>query len=254
MSDDFTPAAPQADAQPAGPSTVDAEIASIEKTMFNADDTKNPAYWGSSEATKRYSDLLQAKMRGGEAPALQAAERTPTGDAAEEAADYGPSMHSFALGDLAGVPVFEDFASVMETAGAPQELVDAVIESFDDPTDYSAQDEADKAAGAAQLREMWGDSFTQNLRSVREFLASHLPPGVDRLVMNARIGGKAIMNDPSVLIALAGVAQRSPKVASTGDLAQDIAAIENLMRDDGSAYRKGVLSIRLRRLYASRKR
>ncbi len=43
--------------------TIEDEIASVEKSMFNEDGTKNKAYWGSDSAQKRYSDLLESQKR-----------------------------------------------------------------------------------------------------------------------------------------------------------------------------------------------
>lgn len=43
--------------------SIEDEIAAIEKSMFNADNTKNPAYWNSDKAITRYSQLLEARER-----------------------------------------------------------------------------------------------------------------------------------------------------------------------------------------------
>lgn len=43
--------------------SVEDEIASIEKSMFNEDGTKSPAYWNSQKAQDRYSELLATKQR-----------------------------------------------------------------------------------------------------------------------------------------------------------------------------------------------
>lgn len=43
--------------------TMDDEIAAIEKSMFNDNGTKNPAYWSSQKQQDRYSQLLEAKAR-----------------------------------------------------------------------------------------------------------------------------------------------------------------------------------------------
>ena len=43
--------------------TVDDEIASIEKSMFNEDGTKSPAYWQSQKAQDRYMELLETQKR-----------------------------------------------------------------------------------------------------------------------------------------------------------------------------------------------
>lgn len=43
--------------------SLDNEIANIEKSMFKEDGTKDPAYWNSDKAQKRYSDLLEAQKR-----------------------------------------------------------------------------------------------------------------------------------------------------------------------------------------------
>lgn len=42
---------------------VSQEIAAIEKSMFNEDGTKNPAYWKSDKAIARYTQLLEAQKR-----------------------------------------------------------------------------------------------------------------------------------------------------------------------------------------------
>jgi hypothetical protein len=43
--------------------TIDDEIASIEKTMFDEHGQKSKAYWNSDKAQARYSELLEAKAR-----------------------------------------------------------------------------------------------------------------------------------------------------------------------------------------------
>lgn len=43
--------------------SIEDEIATIEKSMFNENGTKNPAYWNSDKQIERYSQLLETKKR-----------------------------------------------------------------------------------------------------------------------------------------------------------------------------------------------
>lgn len=179
----------------------------------------------------------------------------PTGppEHGTEDAPEGLPADSADLGDGAAEPAMQALGEVLSAIEAPPELMQAIIEGFADTTDHSARDAEDRSAAEAQAREVWGSQYGQNVKAIRAYLTHSLPPGVGELVMNARINGRALLNDPSVLFYLQQVATSMPAIPSTGDAARDIAAIEGLMGSDPVRYRRDLgLQARLRSLYASR--
>lgn len=170
-----------------------------------------------------------------------------------EDASTGPPAGSAAMGDGAGEPAMQALGEVLSAIEAPPELMQAIVEGFADTADHSARDAEDRSAAEAQAREVWGAQYGQNVKAIRAYLTHSLPPGVGELVMNARINGRALLNDPSVLFYLQQVAASMPAIPSTGDAVRDIAAIEELMGSDPKRYRRDLgLQARLRSLYASR--
>ena len=234
------------------PASMDAEIATLTDSMFLPSGERNPEYWHSEHASGRLSQLLAARQRGEEPP-----EAAPVAFAPVEVRETSePAMHSYALGDLAGEPVVEDFAAVLGAAELPREVVDAMFSELDDATDYSASDASDRDATAAELRVVWGDEYGSKVAAIRRYLTNNLPPGVDRMLLGARVGGRALLNNTELMAELGAIAERSPRMpAPTGDRERDIAAIEKVMGTDPAGYRRDVgLQLRLRSLYGARGR
>lgn len=250
--DDFN-TAPAAVGETGGPA---AEIASITDSMFLPSGERNPAYWRNEQAQARLTELLGAKQ-GNSARASSAGRSpntAPTPDTGERR-DAEPSEHAEALGDFAGDPAFEGMAEVLQSIEAPPELLSAIVDGFADTTDHSARDASDLAETEAAVRAVWGDQYQQNIDAIRAYLTHSLPAGVGNLIMNARINGRALLNNPEVAFYLQDVATRMPAIPSTGDDARDIAAIENLIGTEPQRYRRDLgLQARLRSLYAKRER
>lgn len=147
----------------------------------------------------------------------------------------------------------DDFAGLLSDIGAPPELIGAIFDGFADTSDYSARDAEERRATEAELHNVWGDQYGANVDAIRAYLTHSLPPGVGELVMNARINGRALLNDVGVAMHLQQVAASMPAVRSTGDLARDIAALEAVMGDDPQRYRRDLgMQARLRALYRQR--
>lgn len=240
-----------------GPSVGD-QIAAVESTMFNADGTKNAAYWNSGEATQRYSELLAARDGSAEpvAPARSDAPAPSTQAAAEHVAPAERGNHDYDLGDLAGDADFENFGTVMASTGASGELFEAILDGFADPTDYTSRDVEDRTHAEQHLRKVWGADFDAKRDMVAAYMRNNLPPGMERMLTTARVAGMALLNDPQLVADLAAHAERAPKMpAPSGNLAEDIAAIERVMGDDPEGYRRDLgLQARLRSLYETRTR
>ncbi len=234
--------APAAATPQAGGQTIDAEIATISGSMFNADGSRNSGYWQDESAQSRLASLLTAKERGTIEPA----------DVQDQSNPY-EGQHSYRLGEFAGDPDAEAFASVVSAAGAPEELLHAILD--DDTPEDPETDAADRQKVETQLREVWGGEYGAKVDSIKRYLGNNLPAGVGQMLMGARVGGHALLNNASLLMELASMAERSPKFVSTGDREKDIQAIEALMSHDMDAYRRDTaLQLRLRSLYAARGR
>lgn len=161
--------------------------------------------------------------------------------------DVAPAEHD------AGSAVYDDFAGLLGDIGAPPQLIEAIVDGFADTSDYSARDAEERRATEAELHNVWGDQYGANVDAIRAYLTHSLPPGVGELVLNARINGRALLNDVGVAMHLQQVAASMPAVRSTGDLARDIAALEAVMGDDPQRYRRDLgMQARLRALYRQR--
>lgn len=161
--------------------------------------------------------------------------------------DVAPAEHD------AGSAVYDDFAGLLGDIGAPPQLIEAIVDGFADTADYSARDAEERRATEAELLEVWGGQYGANVEAIRSYLTHSLPPGVGNLVMNARVKGRALLNDVGVAMYLQQVATTMPAVRSTGDLARDIAALEAVMGDDPQRYRRDLgVQARLRALYRQR--
>lgn len=231
-------------------SAASAEVASIEATMFNADGTKNPAYWSNPEASDRLRTLL-APGEDAEPAAAVPEEATLTH---AHPARAEPAQHPYSLGEYGGEPEVEGLAEVLHAAGASQDLMSTILAGIDDDQDYSDIDAEDRDSAREYLGQVWGPDFQSKLSSVKRYLKHNLPPGVEEMLLGARVNGRAMLNDPGTLADLAALAERAPQVpAPTGDITKDIAAIERVMSEDPAGYRRDVgLQLRLRSLYAKR--
>lgn len=217
----------------------DAEIAAITGSMYTSTGERNPEYWNSDQTQARLSQLLDEK---------QQRESPEMGRPAESV------LHDYALGDLAGEPIVEDLAAVLEGFKVPAEWVNSILDSFGDDSNYAAADAEGRAETEAALRQAWGDEYEAKVKRVREYVNENLPAGISNLLLNARAGGHLLFNNAEIAAELAFHAERAPKVGPpTGDLDQDIAAIERAMSNDMDAYRRDIgLQVRLRGLNAQR--
>jgi hypothetical protein len=247
MSESATTAAPAA--QQGGQSAA-GEIAATLDSMFNADGTRNPAYF-SAATQDRLASLLSGSSGAAPAPAPSPTAGAPAPAAEAALGGFYASAHSYDLGELAGDPGSEAFAATLAAAEFPQELVHAMLS--DDGQDHTAADQADRQQVEAELRNAWGGQYSTRVDGIKRYLANNLPAGVFDKLLNARIGGKALLNHSTIVMELAAIAERSPRFVSTGDRERDIAAIESLMAQDPKAYQQDVgLQLRLRSLYGSR--
>jgi hypothetical protein len=120
----------------------------------------------------------------------------------------------------------------------------------------SALDAQHEATAAQELRTLWGDAhLVANLKTIDAYLES-LPDHAGVAFRAARdASGRALANDPATLQRLLGAAQSRQAVPLSGSLAQQIAAIEGLMRTDRTAYnRDALLQARYRELLTMRER
>jgi hypothetical protein len=109
------------------------------------------------------------------------------------------------------------------------------------------QDDTDKASCQKELREEMGAKTQGNMKAASNFL-DKAPEGVKDQLMGARLAdGTALGNDPRVVRWLIGAAlEIDPTAASTSgegaslqSLTDEIAGMENLMKDRQSEYYKG---------------
>jgi hypothetical protein len=170
----------------------------------------------------------------------------------------GPS-HPYAVpASLAGHGVAQDFGRVMNAAGMPESVVSSVYAWADagmPHQEFAGRDDLDHVDTAMQLRELWGDKADANLTRVRSYVRNNLPAELSQAMLgSARTAdGRALGNDPAVLIRLHQLASQSPEVKSTGNLDADIKAIESVMRDNRDAYNRDQgLQMKLLGLYDAR--
>lgn len=168
------------------------------------------------------------------------------------------SAHGYTIPEaIASEPAAAEIADLMHAAGVDAAAVNEAFEFAGSgiSDDFSQRDAQDLQATESELRTMWGNDYDANVATIRRYVQNNMPDDIAMRIANARgKDGRAVFNDPRVVIPLLGLAQRAPTFdKGDGSLEAQIAAIETLMRDDRQRYfADPALQLRARRLYAQR--
>ena len=166
-------------------------------------------------------------------------------------------------------PIFESFVKGLHDLNADPKLAHYAVKWYNDfqeeqAAKVSEADTTHRAEVEDALRPEWGNDYRANVNHIKSFLGT-LPDGVGELIANARNGeGRALLNDPKVLKALAQVARELNPAHTivpgtsgnqTEAVADEISKIEKLMRTNRAEYNRDTkMQARLRDLYSARER
>jgi hypothetical protein len=166
-------------------------------------------------------------------------------------------------------PFVDVFLGKMHEAGAPPGLTGAALEAYYQIVEEQAAAESDqlataKVAGEEALRAEWGKDYRRNLNALHGHLDT-LPPEVKEAFTNGRgADGVPLGYNPEVMKWLSGLALEANPLATVvpgaganqaSAIADEIAKIEKMMREDRSAYNKDEkIQARYRELVSAREK
>jgi hypothetical protein len=166
-------------------------------------------------------------------------------------------------------PIFESFVKGLHELNADPKLAHYAVQWYNDFQEQqegkaAEDDAAHRTEVEDTLRPEWGSDYRANVNHIKSFLGT-LPDGVGDLIANARDSeGRALLNSPKVLKALAKVARELNPVATivpgtggnqTEAVADEISKIEKFMRTNRAEYNKDTkMQARLRDLYSAREK
>ena len=165
-------------------------------------------------------------------------------------------------------PIAEFFMNRLHSVNADPKVAHALLTGYSEfaeaEQDAQAQiDTADSKEATDALRNEWKADYRTNINAVETFLLNTFGKEVKEQFMNGRFGdGKAFMNDPRVLQAIAAVQRKIDPLVPllhTGDgdpaesLNDEITKIELFMKEHRTKYNKDEpMQARLRELYDMR--
>jgi hypothetical protein len=162
---------------------------------------------------------------------------------------------------------FMDYAERLHNLNVSPEVVHESLAWYNEVVEQQQaatmeQDQQQRVQAEQELREAWGADFQPNMNAVQGFLNATFGEEAKEQMLNGRFpDGRAFMNDPNVLKALADVGRRlnpmSELTPQTGSAEQsmndEIAELEKYMREDRTKYNNDVTAQeRLRKLYEIR--
>lgn len=150
-------------------------------------------------------------------------------------------------------PIFDSFVAELHKVNADPKVAHAAVAWYHNFQEEQAAQTAEQDAGHKTevedaLRTEWGADYRANVNQVKGYLSS-LPKGVGDLIANARgPDGRALLNNPDVMRALAQTAREinpaativAPGAANQGQAVEDeINSLKKLMGNKSSEYWKG---------------
>lgn len=216
-----------------------AEIATIEARMR----TDRAGYNQDQQQQERLRELYGANEPGAEPPKAQRTwqevrdepSELPGDEPANERLPLPP--HQYRMPDnLQSDELAQSFASFAGIAGMPEADVADVLSS-QSHGGVMERDTADRAEAMQELQRLWGSKATENLQRVRQYVKRNMPPHMaEALEFPARrSNGRALMNDPTMVVHLHSLASRGAALPEGGD---QLRAIEQLMKTNMASYRK----------------
>lgn len=161
--------------------------------------------------------------------------------------------------------IFGSFAEALHEVNAPPEIAHKAIEWYNSFAEQQQDQLAEMDHEQHQetedtLRQEWGGDYRQNINVVGAMIEKTFGEEGKNILLNARgQDGRAIMNNPEVLVGLAELARgimhpMSMPGQGNADPQQTVDAeiqeIENVMREDRQRYNKDeAMQARLRQLY-----
>ncbi len=247
MTGDLAPeaSAPEAGTlEPSAPpaeTDVDAARARLEASRVAEISTYAPAYQGLGAHLR--DNGVQPDL--GNA-AIQWAEANFGRPAAPQEARHNYDFSRFNFGPEAQAHL-DGFGNAMRKAGASQEQVEVMLQTYEKARLHEAAKHADISREAEKydqedvrkaervLRTEWGEEYAVNLRLVRQYVKSL--PAAEREALEAERDheGTLALNDPDRLRELAERARGAGRTAGQSP-AEELAAIRHVMRSDPRSY------------------
>lgn len=219
---------------------------------------------------------LESKMSSGEVKQVLGKDATPEQIAEYRKANGIPEkadgyLESLPNGLVIGEddkPLVQSFLDKVHGKNASPEIVSEALAWYYDAQEQmsAAQVEADKkaqAAAADELRAEWGNEYRANFNSAMNFLET-APEGVKEEILKGRgASGVALGDNPAVLkwlVHLANEANPAGFIAPAsgqsqlGGIEEQIAEIQQLMRDDPKKYYAGDYNKKYEKLIAAREK
>lgn len=145
--------------------------------------------------------------------------------------------------------------AMLKAADIPQDIVQGALQYIEHGSDHTPaqlaiHDAQARVSAETELKSLWGAQYEAKVKSIKTYLDT-LPAQAREVIMSARDRetGSAYLNDPAVLMRLAGMAGK-PR-AAVGE--SDIASIEKFMRSNRAAYnRDEAMQARYRSLLAAK--
>ncbi len=166
-------------------------------------------------------------------------------------------------------PLFENFVKGLHDMNVDPKVAHYAVGWYNKFQEEQAaktaeNDTAHRAEVEDALRSEWGNDYRANVNHIKSYLAT-LPDGVGDKIANARDSeGRALLNDPKVLRALAQTAREinpshtivpGTQGNATEAVQEEIDKIEKVMRTNRAEYNKdNKMQARLRDLYSARER
>jgi hypothetical protein len=133
----------------------------------------------------------------------------------------------------------QSFATLARDIGVEPALARGAVAFLRGQVEFDpSRDEADAAETHAELSALWREELGSNIAAINAYLDG-LPNGGGEIAHRMRVdGGRALLNHAGVLQRLlpSAKAAASHQQTISGDVNQQIAGIERLMRTDRAAY------------------